>query len=407
MWISAKLGLRNLLRQRRRTILTTLMMTAGTVLLVYMAGLAEGSYADMIELATGSYTGHFQVLGKGYHEKPSMFVTVNDPKQWEQKLEAHPHVTAATSRVEAPGLLSHENRTTGILLMGVNPGKEHRVASYTTSMAKGEWLPDDVSPDDDLPIVIGTGLAKRLKVGMGDELSFISQAADGSIAAELYRVHGLIDTGVDEIDAQVGFVRLQDAQELLVLGDRVHRVLALTDKATRAAKLAADFTPEDGQEILTWAQLMPELSRGIEVDKGGQHIFLVIVLIVIALGVTNTMMMSVLERTREFGVLLAIGTTPGMIVRTTIWEAAWMSVVGVGLGVTAGSILNLYVGLPMDWFGGPMEVAGVVLSKMDPVNNLRGNIVYPSLITCAGVLASFIPARRASKLVPSTALRQT
>ena len=405
--LSAKLGARNLLRQKRRTILTTLMMTAGTVLLVFMAGLAEGSYSDMIELATGSYTGHFQVLGEGYHEKPSMFVSVKHPAHWEEKLEAHPRVTAATSRVEAPGLLSYESRTTGIMLMGVNPGKEHRVASYTNAMAEGEWLPDDVAPDDNLPIVIGTGLAKRLKTKLGDELSFISQAADGSIAAELYTVHGLIETGVDQIDATVGFVRLSDAQELLVLGDRAHRVLALTDKATHSDRIASDFAPEEGQVILTWAELIPELSRGIEVDRGGQHIFLIIVLIVIALGVTNTMMMSVLERTREFGVLLAIGTTPGTIVFTTVWEAVWMSLIGVGLGVLAGTILNFYVGIPMDWFGGPMEVAGVVLSYMDPVNNLRGNLTYPTLIVTAGILASLVPARRASQLVPSTALRQT
>lgn len=407
MLLEAKLGLRNLTRHKRRTIITALMVTAGTVLMVYMAGLAEGSYASMIELATGNYTGHFQVIGEGYNEKPSLFVTVDDPDEWERKLEANDDVVAATSRVEAPGLVSHGAHTTGILLTGVDPVKEKKVATFTRAVSEGSWLPAEVGPDDPLPIILGAGVAQRLKVKIGDEVSFVSQAADGSIAAELYTISGLLDTGVDEIDAQVGFIRLSDARELLVLEGRAHRVVALTHKPSDAARTARQFQPEEGQQILTWAELMPELSRSIEVDKGGQHIFLIIVLVVIGLGVMNTMMMSVVERTREFGVLLAVGTTPGLIVRTTMWEAVWMCLAGAALGVAAGTILNLTLGFPMTLFGGPIEVAGVVLDHMQPVNNPRGNVVYPTLIVLAGILAGVLPARRASRLVPAQALRQT
>ena len=133
MWQSAVLALRNLSRHPRRTALTALMISSGTVLIVFVAGLAEGSYAQMIELSTGLYTGHFQVLGTGYHEKPSLFVTIKNTAAWEAKLRAHPDIAAVSSRVESAGLVSAGTRTRGVALLGVekcgvrrHPGVVHQ-----------------------------------------------------------------------------------------------------------------------------------------------------------------------------------------------------------------------------------------------------------------------------------------
>ena len=155
---------------------------------------------------------------------------------------------------------------------------------------------------------------------------------------------------------------------------------------------------------MPWQELLPDLDHSIKVDKAGQHIFLVIILLVVALGVTNTMMMAVFERTREFGLLAALGTTPSEITSTTLWEAAWVSLLGAVLGVALGALLNINV--PINMPGEGFDFAGMTLDRIQPINNFRGNVLYPLIIFVSGVLAGILPALRAARLAPAQALRQ-
>ncbi|MBW1713508.1 MAG: ABC transporter permease, partial [Deltaproteobacteria bacterium] len=306
MLVTLLIGLRNLKRRRLRTILTGLMIFGGTTLLVFSIGLAEGTYAKMTDLATRTFTGHFQVMAQGYHQKPSLFKTVVEPEKVRQALAQRPQVKAVSARVETAGLLSAGTRTTGVQLIGVDPQTEPQVTTLAGSVKQGSWFGPGSKDQDRWPIIIGAGVAKRLKIKLGAEVSFVGQAADGSIAAELFRVAGIVESGAEELDSGLALVRLRDAQELLVLGQRVHRLVGLVGDLDQLPALKAGLTLAQGDVVLDWAQILPELKQSISADRAGQYVFLFIVLGVVLLGVTNTMTMAVLERSREFGVMLAI-----------------------------------------------------------------------------------------------------
>lgn len=403
MYQSAYIGLRNLGRQRLRTGLTLGMIFAGTLLLVLAAGLAEGTYDEMIAVATEGSVGHFQALHEGYNESPSLYDTIDDPDARIRELAAHPQVAALTSRVEAGGLVSYENQTTGVILIGVDPVQEKLVTRMWETVKEGQWLPPPTDTDQSLPIVIGSGVASRLRVALGDVISFVGQGADGSLAAELFTITGIFSTGADEIDGGAVIVRLADAQELLVLQGRVHRIVGAVNSLHQLDAVAKELPPAPGQELLTWETLIPGLEQSITVDRNGQHVFLVIIVLVVALGVMNTMMMAILERRREFGMLMALGTTPREMAAMTLWEAIWLSALGVAAAILAGVLLNLWVVIPYP--GGPIDFGGVTLDAMTPRNNLRGNLWYPLIIFGTTLVVSVVPALRASRLTPAEALR--
>lgn len=405
MGASLTIGLRNLRRRRLRTLLTFMMLLVGTGLIVFSVGLAEGTYQNMISLATKSYAGHFQVTAKGYHDKPSLYKNISHPGPILDRLRADPHVAAVTGRLETAGLISAGNQTAGVMMVGVDPVTERAASGLAGSIKDGGWL-DAPAKGDRLPMVIGQGVAAKLKVKVGDEVSFITQAADGSMAADLYTVVGLVATGTDELDRGLVLIRLADAQELLVLPDRVQIIVGLAHNLDQVPAIGRAIKLPPGLVFLPWQKVMPSLDDTIKGDRAGLWIFLFIILAVVILGVTNTMMMAVLERTREFGVMLAIGATPGRVVAIILSETAWVTALGVAAGLAAGVIVNL---ITLRWgisIGTEtITYGGVTIDVMRARNTLVGNFVFPGLIFVSGLVAGLLPALRAARLRPAEALR--
>ena len=406
MWANLVMGLRNLSRRRFRTILTVLMIFGGTMAVVFTVGLAEGTYGHMTDLATRTFTGHFQVTAKGYKDKPSLFKTIRNYEKIRTDLEGSPRVEGLGGRVETGGLLSCGNRTLGVEIIGIDPEREKGVTTLARSMDRGDWLRTGTYPDEAWPIVVGAGVAHRLRAEPGDELSFVTQAADGSMAAELFVLTGIIKTGADELDGSLALIRLKDAQEMLVLSGRVHRLVGIVQDLDQLENLKTEVAIPEGDEFMTWAQILPQLEQTIEVDRAGMYITLAIIMAVVLLGVGNTMMMAVLERTKEFGVMLALGSSPGRLVAIMVGEAGWLTLLGVGAGTAAGSFLNYLTtlhGIPLG--SEPFSYGGVVISEMVAVNGLQGNLLFPGLIFLCGLGAGVLPAIRAARLNPARALR--
>lgn len=406
MWIPLRLGLRNLRRRPLRTGLTFGMLAVSTTLIVFANGLNEGTYADMIRLATTTFTGQMQVQHPDYLDSPSLFETVDDPEAVLGRLRADPEVVAATPRVEVAGLLSKGKRTTGVMLTGVDPAGERKTTTLAGALKSGTWLeaPEDA---DSLPIVLGAGLARRLRAEIGDELTFLGQAADGSIAAELYTLVGIVESGAAQLDATMAFIRLGDAQSLLELGQRVHAVVVRLEDVARTQRVAARLEVPGEARVLPWQTLMPGLDESIRADRSGMVVFVVIIILVVVLGAANSMLMSVFERTREIGVMKALGTSPGRLVLITMAESTWLAFMGVGLGLLVGVGLNAYFGQAgIVFFEEPIEFGGVSFREAHPINNWLSTVVYPGIIFLAGVLAGLWPAIRAARLDPVQAIRE-
>lgn len=406
MRIAFLIGLRSLRRRPGRTALTIGMIATSALLMVFVIGIREGTYSDMIELATSTWSGQFQVAADGYRETPSLFETLDDPAPLIERLEADPEVIGVTPRVNGAGLLSVDTRTVGAMLTAVVPAREAELFTVPAAVKQGTWLGAPADPDT-LPIVLGAGLARRLEAKLGDEITYLGQAADGSIAAEIFILGGIIESGVAELDTGLAFVRLADAQELFALGKRVHSLHGRITSTDRVERFAARFDPGDGLELAPWSVVMPGLQTSIEADRAGGDIFLVIVLFVVVLGIVNSMLMSVFERTRELGVMLAVGTPPRTIVASIAAESAGLAAVGVIIGALAGAGLNAIlgdIGIPLG--SEPMEFGGVVIDRMYPQNSLIGVLGPAALVLVVGTLAGLWPARRATALDPVTAIRE-
>jgi len=382
------------------------MICFGTALAVWSVGLAEGTYADMISLGTRTYSGHFQVVAKGYNKKPSLFKTVDDPEAVEQSLISIPQVTAVSERVETAGLLAFGNKTVGAQLTGVDPEKEKKVTTLHSQIIEGHWL--DAKPGEDfLPIVLGSGVAKKLKTDLGDEISFVGQAADGSIAADLYKIVGIFETGAPELDAACAFIGLADARELLALGNKAHRVVGVVRRLEDLPDVEAEAKLADGLQFMKWSDVSPTLDHTIKSDRAGLWIFLAIIMAVVILGVVNTITMSVMERTRELGVLMALGTEPRGVVGLILCESAWTSLIGAaagtGLGIAMNAITRIW-GIPI--IGGPITYGGVVIETMRAAETMTGDVIFPLIIFVSGLIAGLPPAVRAARLKPAAALRR-
>ena len=405
--MTMRLGLRNLSRRPGRTILTAAMLFFGTALLVFAVGLSEGTYSDMIRVATGTWSGHIQIVHEGYPDSPALYETLDQPQALIDRFEAEPQVEAATARLEIAGLLSAGERTAGAMLTGVMPEREPKVSTLPRTLEQGTFLEPIEGDPEALPIVLGQGLARRLRVGLGDEIVYMGQAADGSIAAELYVVGGILGSSMGELDARLAMIRLEDAQALAELPGRAHRVVARVARIEDVEALDARVQVEVPAQVTAWYELTPELRNSIEADRAGGTIFFAIIIVMIALGVVNTMVMAVFERTREFGVMKALGTGPGRIIAMVLWESFWIALIGVGLGLVAGTALNAWLAdVGIQFYEEAIEFGGTEISRVYPANTVLANVVYPLVIFGAALVGGLWPAIRAARIEPVDAIRE-
>lgn len=407
MWISMAMGLRNLRRRLGRTISTITMLVVGTTLIVFSIGMNEGPYDDMIKMGTGMWNGHVQVLHQEYQDSPSLFKQVKAPDALIASLEKTPGVHAVTSRVEVAGLLSVGKRTAGVQMVGVDPVREPRVSTLPNTLNEGDFLKQPKDPEA-FPIVLGKGLAKRLRAKIGDEVVFMGQAADGSMAAEIFVLSGIVETKLDTLDASLAWIRLKDAQTLLQMGQSVHRVVIKLDDVYRADAFAAKYgvLAKSPEKMMAWTTLLPGLWVSIQSDRQGGLVFVFLIVIVVALGIVNTLLMSVFERTKEIGVMKALGASRWHIISTVLWESFWLAFIGVFIGVLLGTMINFYLGeVGVKFFEEPVEFGGMKLSVVYPRNTFRGTVLFPMIIFFSTLIGGIWPAIRGSSLRASDALR--
>ena len=348
--IIARMAFRNVFRQKRRSLLTTLMMVGGFVLSSISLGISEGSYSYLIDLFTRAYTGHVQVHRTGYIERPSLYKTFGHAQKLGKKIEKLPHVEAWTPRVHSAGLAFFGPKTTGVQLVGVQPGREARTTRLQRKLQQGRFI----AAEPGLEIVIGEGLARILEVDLGDEIVLIAQGADGSIANDLFEVVGVLGgSGTARLRC---YVHIQTAQEFLALGPQVHELaIVLTDQsgsrqvAARIQVLLAD----SALAAAPWQVIERPFYQAMQADLEGMWLSLGIIMVIVAIGVLNTVLMAILERTREFGVLRALGTRPRTVFKMIVLETACLA----ALSIVPGLAISLLINYVLSVQGIPLPVA--------------------------------------------------
>ncbi len=408
-YIEVMLAWRNVWKNKRRTVLTLLTIMVGCAMIIFFRAINDGGHETMIEDSIAANTGHIQVHEKGFWENMSIDYAFIPEGAVMKHLRSDPRIAASSRRVHAAGLVSFENNTFGTLIQGVDPDREKMVSTlHKTIRPGGRYL----MQEDGKQIVIGETLAKNLGVKVGDSISMLSQGFDGSIAAANLTIVGVFKTLNPRYDQGLIIMPLSTAEELFTMMGYISSIViklkSTSDmEAVRANMRALPNTKH--LEIMGWDDLTPELIQAIVMDDLFGNIFYLILFLITAFGVLNTVQMSVFERTREIGIMMAIGTRPGQIVRLVLFESVFISLLGVALGAILGSAVSFYFTInPIDYsnYQKELEVFAMATTVI-PAKLYLSNVAVTSLLTFLfGVLFSIAPARRASKLNPIKAIRQ-
>ena len=292
----------------------------------------------------------------------------------------------------------------GVLIVGVEPEKDKLITTMSGYMTQGAYLAEPRS------VVMGEKLAQRLEVMLGEKVVVMAQADDGSMGAEAFRIGGLYKTGSTSFDTQIIYLPLPAAQELLAVGPKANNVVArlkdIDDSDAVRAQLSEALAGKPVQ-VLSWKEIDHEILAIQKFQDGLLDVVLLVVFLIVALGILNTLLMSLFERVREFGVLMAIGAKPRWVLRLVIAESLILGSIGTLLGLAGGSALILYfgkVGLPL-----PIGDALSYFLPFPSVIFLRfawaSHAFAAASVFATSLLAAVPPALRACRLKPVEALR--
>lgn len=404
--LSFRLAWRNIWRQKRRTWLTALAMIFSNVLLVFMISLQFGSYDMMINNTLRMFSGQVQIQHSGYQDEQKIRQSIEKIQQLAEQTRQRFPQARVTARASSFVLVSSEERSFGTQIVGVQPSFEPGVSSIPGLIQQGRFL----NKPDAAEIVIGSVMARNLKVGIGEELTFLGSGRDGSFAAGVMTVVGIFDSGSQELDRSLAEIPLGYFQDAFSMNDSGH-VIAISlddinDVPSMLPVLRAGLSGQDDLLALDWETLTPGLKQAIQADIASAWFMYGILIILVAFSVLNTQLMSVLERTREFGVIMALGIKPRRLAMLVLLETLLMALLGLVIGVMLGAGVAAYFAEAgfaypgMDQMAAKFNMPAVMYPSLGPLALLLGPVVV--FMFC--LLAAIYPALKLYALRPVEAM---
>lgn len=410
--LTLKLAVRNLLRNRRRTIFTGASMLGGYMLLVITMSLQDGSYDQVLRAYTQDTSGHLQLIQNRYLEKQTLYRTVDDYKQRMAELHQFEFVQSIAPRIHSAALAYGIDKSAPVQILGIDPELEAQTSFITNKIKQGNYFSDRPTAEGYYQAMLGHAAAKQLGLTVGDELVLISQGADGSLANDIFIISAIVGDP-DSAERQTAYLPLNAVQQFLVMPNRVHRLVILTDDYLDAESNQQKILQQyqqlyQQQEVVLepWQVVEKDFYRLMKADREGAVVMTYVYVFLVAIGLLNTVLMSILERTGEFGVLKAIGTSPKRIFWQIMLESSVLSVVSCVLGFIFVFPINWYfvkVGITLPE---PVDVGGLQMQTMTGLLNVSvfSNPVF--VITIASLVISIIPAFRAARIEPLQAMRR-
>jgi putative ABC transport system permease protein len=409
MSLEWRLAWRNVWRNPRRTGLTVAATVFAVALLVMASALSTGMWDKIIDDTVGMASGHVTLTGPNYLEDRTLEQFTYLDATLQARLEDNPAVAGFAPRVNAFGLLSQGDVTRGVMVMGLDPRREETVSTLPSRIRSGRFLEAKGSKE----IVLGERLAQVLDVRIGDELLLYSVAYSLESAYDLFRVVGLMRLPNPELDRGLALISLADAQAFFVYGDRLSEIAIRAQDAGASSSLAEELglsLDPNRAEAHPWQEVMPDLAQSVLLDKAGMYGMIGILVVVVSFGIFNTILMAVLERKREFGVVLALGLRPRAIFRIVYIESILLAGVGLVLGLLVAIPLALYLQThPISLANNEEMVAAFEIVGAEPLLSAKlvaSNPLFSGLtILVVALVAALYPALRASRGKPVDVLR--
>jgi len=405
--IGLRMAWRNLWRHKRRTWLTVGAMIFSNLLLVFLISLQFGSYRMMIDNTLKSYTGHMQVQQQAYNDDPKIRHSIDGIIPLARSIRQQLGSGMVAARGVAFAMTSSKQRSYGLQIIGVEPRFEPNVSTLPGLIKKGKYFTDNHAEE----IIIGSVLARNLRVDVGDELTLLGSGRDGSFAAGVVIVTGIFESGIIDIDRAMAQLPLAYFQALFSMGDQGHNIVINASDLTLVPDLekqvANIVSARKELVVLDWNVLQPGLKQAIQADMTSAWFMYAVLIILVAFSVLNTQLMSVLERTREFGTMMALGLKPSRLGALVFTETFLMSSLGLALGTALGTVLAWYLSFVGFSYPGMEEMAVRfnLPDRMYPSLSLLSIFLGPGIVFACSLLASVYPALRLFFLQPVNAMR--
>lgn len=399
-----KMAARNVMRSRRRSLVTTAAMAFALAVMINMAGLFAGMVKDIQRNATMMEMGHLQIHAPDYLDSPSLYKLVKGADRLMAGLKEQGF--SAAPRLLAAGLAASGGSSAGVTIRGIDPVQEALTVQYPKHLSTGEWL----STDDPMGIVLGGKLAQMLKAGPGSEVVLVSQAADGSLANDLYKVRGVLKSVSGGTNRSGLLMTLESFRELMVIPNGVHEmVVAMPEDLDLPAAIPIVKTLALGLDAKSWKELNPFVAQWMKTSDAFLLPVILIMYLAVAIVILNAMLMAVFERIREYGVMKALGVTPFGVFRLVVGETVVMTLVAAAAGLAVGLPLLFYLqsnGIDMSHLGGDITMSGVALESVWRAEITVKAIALPlSMLFVLSGLAVLYPAAKAARLNPIDAIR--
>jgi putative ABC transport system permease protein len=401
-----KMAWRNVWRNWRRTLIAVVAIILGLTLMLLLDGVIVGS----IQASFGNFIklqgGNIQVHAPGYRERAKRLplYPLPDANAVVQAARAQPEVVAASSRINTSGMVSNREGTFPVVIVGIEPEPEAAVGLVADKIAQGRYL---TSADGDV-LLIGQAQARRMAVTVGDRVTLVGRATHEQMRNRTMTIVGIYDLGLEEVEKRMVYISLAEAQSLFDLRDQsTEAVVTLQDVGQEPQAVTALRAVLPGYEVDSWETLNPEMQQTKETHEQTLGMIGLIVLLIAGIGILNLMLMAVFERTREIGLLAAMGLKQREIMVLFLLEGTMIGLVGAAIGCVLGGLGVGYLSqVGFEWN---------VSAETSEIVALLGGRVYPKLgldvvlqrgltITIIAALASLYPARQASKREPAEAL---
>ncbi|MEN8141205.1 MAG: FtsX-like permease family protein [Thermodesulfobacteriota bacterium] len=335
-----ELAIRNIRAHGRRSLLTILLGAVSTGLLVFSTAWMDGSHAQMIRNAVEIYPGYLQITGASFRESPSYEHLIFDVERLSGLLAREPGVADSSPRFESFVLFARDEKAVGGMLTGLVPAREAAVSRLRDSLVAGRYL----EKGDSNQLYLGKELARRLGVGVGDELAFVGSGADYSFAADRLRVVGIFQTGLFDFDAASAFMAKDYFDTIMAAENQATHIIVQPRDPGQAPELARRLATLLGPEYqaASWRETMAPLVKAMEIDSLFGYLTLAVIFIVIFFVIMIYTLLLVYARIREIGIMRALGTTPGQVLTLLLLESALLGLLSVLLGGLIGGAFAYY-----------------------------------------------------------------
>lgn len=405
MWL-IKMAWKNMWRNRNRTIITMAAIFFAVILSVIASSLQKGIFDNLVKNVVSFYTGYVQVHKQGYWDEQILDNSFESSAATEQKMLQDENVTAITSRIESFALVSSADITKGSLVVGINPEKENQITLLKNKLTQGSYL-----KDDDNAVLLSQGLADRLKLNAGDTIVLIGQGYHGATAAGKYYIKGILKFGAPDLNDKTLFMPLAAAQDFYsAYGMITSYILSLKDRRNLHLTAASVRKTLGGTyEVMTWEEILPDIKQHIEADSSSMKYIQGILYILICFGIFGTLLMMMVERKFEMGMLVAIGMKKTKLIILLLVESVFTVLAGCLLGIMASIPLVYYLNRYPLKIGGETAKAyerfgfeAIFPASVEPSNFINQGLI----VLVIGLLLSLYPIYKVIRLNAVTAMKR-